>query len=271
MNAIRIQSLRKTFGSFEALKDVSLEVEQGELYGFLGPNGAGKTTTIRVLTGLLLPTEGRAEVAGFDVVDDPMEVKRRVGYVPDRAFLYDKLTGWEFLEFVGHLYDLDAAAVRREADSLLERFELIRWADELVEAYSHGMRQKLAMTASMLHRPEVLIIDEPMVGLDPRSAKRMKTLFLELVDRGQTVFLSTHTLEVAEALCSRVAIIQKGSIVAEGTIDELRRKARQDDGSLEAVFLRLTEESDETAPPPLVEEDAGEGPDLRVVRGGGPS
>ncbi|MDX1660585.1 MAG: ABC transporter ATP-binding protein [Gemmatimonadota bacterium] len=267
MNAIRIENLHKTFGSFEALKDVSLEVEQGELYGFLGPNGAGKTTTIRILTGLLLPTAGRAEIGGYDVVDHPMEVKERVGYVPDRAYLYDKLTGREFLEFIGHLYGLDPATVRLEADPLLERFELLRWADELVEAYSHGMRQKLAMTASMLHRPDVLIIDEPMVGLDPRSARRMKNLFIEIVERGQTVFLSTHTLEVAEALCSRVAIIQKGAIVAEGTLDELRRKARQDDGSLEAVFLRLTEESDETAPPSRADEDDRE-PDLQIVRGG---
>ncbi|MBW3660203.1 MAG: ABC transporter ATP-binding protein [Gemmatimonadetes bacterium] len=267
MNAIRIENLRKTFGTFPALEGVSLEVERGELYGFLGPNGAGKTTTIRILTGLLLPTGGSVAVAGFDVVEEPLEVKRRVGYVPDRAFLYEKLTGREFLEFVGHLYGMDPRAVRREADPLLERFELLRWAEEMVEAYSHGMRQKLAMTASLLHRPEVVIIDEPMVGLDPRSAKRMKQLFLEMVDRGQTVFLSTHTLEVAEALCSRVAIIRRGSIVAQGTIDELRRQARHDDGSLEAVFLRLTEESDETPPPPLLEE-GDEGPDLRIVRGG---
>lgn len=268
MSAIRIQDLHKSFGGFEALRGVSLEVERGELYGFLGPNGAGKTTTIRIMTGLLLPSKGTVSIAGFDVVEEPLEVKRRVGYVPDRAYLYEKLTGREFLEFVGHLYDLDPGTVREESESLLERFELLRWADELVEAYSHGMRQKLAMTASLLHRPDVVIIDEPMVGLDPRSARRMKELFRELVERGQTIFLSTHTLEVAEALCSRIAIIQRGSIVAQGTIEELRRQARHDDGSLESVFLRLTEESDETTPPPL---DGGDepGPDLRVVRGAG--
>ncbi len=241
MNAIVCRNLRKSFGSFEVLKGIDLEVRRGELFGFLGPNGAGKTTTIRILTGLLLPTSGTVEVVGWDVTTDPYEVKRRVGYVPDRAFLYDKLTGGELIEFVGHLYGLDPAVARSEARPFLELFDLDGWVDELVEAYSHGMRQKLAMIAALLHRPEVLVIDEPMVGLDPRSARRVKTLFRELVDRGTTVFLSTHTLEVAEALCSRIAIIQHGRIVALGTIEELRRESLDGDGSLEAIFLRLTE------------------------------
>ncbi|HUP00463.1 MAG TPA: ABC transporter ATP-binding protein [Gemmatimonadota bacterium] len=242
MSAIACYNLCKSFGSFPVLKGISLEVERGELYGFLGPNGAGKTTTIKILTGLLLPSRGRALVAGFDVTVDPYEVKRRVGYVPDRVFLYEKLTGAEFLEFVGHLYKLDPRTVRGESAELIERFDLGDWTGELIEAYSHGMRQKLALTAALLHRPEVVVIDEPMVGLDPRSARRVKTLLRELVDRGQTVFLSTHTLEVAEELCSRVAIIHRGQIVAQGTLDSLRREAMHDDGSLEAVFLRLTEE-----------------------------
>lgn len=241
MSAIRCEHLTKSFGSFPVLKGISLEVERGELFGFLGPNGAGKTTTIKILTNLLLPTSGRVEVAGFDVIKQPYEVKRRVGYVPDRAFLYDKLTGSEFLEFVGHLYGLDAATVRREAADLLELFDLEPWINELIEAYSHGMRQKLAMTSALLHRPEVLVIDEPMVGLDPRGMRRVKTLLTDLASRGQTVFLSTHTLEVAETLCSRVAIIQRGEILAQGTLDDLRREAMHDDGSLEAIFLRLTE------------------------------
>ncbi|HUP20326.1 MAG TPA: ABC transporter ATP-binding protein [Gemmatimonadota bacterium] len=244
MSAISIRDLRKSFGTFEVLKGISLEVEPGELYGFLGPNGAGKTTTIRILTGLLLPTSGTVEVAGFDVRKDPLEVKRRVGYVPDRAWLYEKLTGRELLEFVGHLYGLEPADVKRESAELLDLFDLYPWVDELVEAYSHGMRQKLAMTASLLHRPEVLVIDEPMIGLDPKSARRMKTLLMGLRGRGTTVFLSTHTLEVAEALCTRVAIIQRGEIVASGTIEDLRRESRHDDGSLESIFLRLTGESE---------------------------
>jgi ABC-2 type transport system ATP-binding protein len=162
--------------------------------------------------------------------------------VPDRAYLYDKLTGGEFLEFVGHLYGLPPGMASREAGPYLEMFDLSGWADELIEAYSHGMRQKLAVTAALLHRPEVLVIDEPMVGLDPRSARRVKTLLKRLVENGTTVFLSTHTLEVAEALCTRVAILQQGRILALGTIDELRRQAMHDDGSLESIFLRLTEE-----------------------------
>jgi len=242
MSAIVCEGLSKSFGDFQALRGISLEIERGELYGFLGPNGAGKTTTIRILTGLLLPSSGRVEIAGWDVVQDPYEVKSRVGYVPDRAHVYEKLTGREFLEFVGHLYDLDEATVRRRAVDHLERFDLTEWIDELVEAYSHGMRQKLAMTAALLHRPDVVVIDEPMTGLDPRSATRMKALMREIVGEGRTIFLSTHTLEVAEALCSQVAIIQKGRIIARGTLEDLRSQAMHDDGTLEQVFLRLTED-----------------------------
>jgi ABC-2 type transport system ATP-binding protein len=242
LSAIVCRQLTKSYGAFPVLKGIDLEVERGEMFGFLGPNGAGKTTTIKILTGLLLPSGGQVEVAGWDVVEDPFEVKRRVGYVPDRAYLYDKLTGGEFLEFVGHLYGLPPGMASREAGPYLEMFDLSGWADELIEAYSHGMRQKLAVTAALLHRPEVLVIDEPMVGLDPRSARRVKTLLKRLVDNGTTVFLSTHTLEVAEALCTRVAILQQGRILALGTIDELRRQAMHDDGSLESIFLRLTEE-----------------------------
>jgi ABC-2 type transport system ATP-binding protein len=241
LNAIVCRNLTKSYGDFPVLKGIDLEVERGELFGFLGPNGAGKTTTIKILTGLLLPSGGNVEVAGWDVVEDPFEVKRRVGYVPDRALLYEKLTGGEFLEFVGHLYGLEPEDARREATSYLQMFELAGWVDELIEAYSHGMRQKLALVTALLHRPEVLVIDEPMAGLDPRSARRVKTLLKELVSRGTTVFLSTHTLEVAEAVCSRVAIIQEGRLLAVGTIDELRREAIGDDGSLESIFLRLTE------------------------------
>ena len=242
MSAISCRQLRKSFGDFEVLRGIDLEVQRGELFGFLGPNGAGKTTTIRILAGLLLPSGGTVEVAGFDVVRRPQEVKRRVGYLPDRAFLYPKLTAREFLEFVGHLYQLDTARVERVATGLLERFELAEWIDELIESYSHGMRQKLALTAALIHEPEIIVIDEPMVGLDPRSARVLKSLLRELVEDGRTVFLSTHTLEVAEELCSRVAIVLKGAVAAQGTLDELRLQAMAEHGSLEAVFLRLTED-----------------------------
>jgi ABC-2 type transport system ATP-binding protein len=242
MSAISCRQLRKSFGDFEVLRGIDLEVERGEMFGFLGPNGAGKTTTIRVLTGLLLPSAGTVEVAGYDLLKSPQEVKRRVGYVPDRAFLYPKLTAREFLEFVGHLYQRAPEQVEGVSAPLLERFELAEWTDDLIEAYSHGMRQKLALIAALIHEPDILVIDEPMTGLDPRSARVMKTLLAELVDSGRTVFLSTHTLQVAEELCSRVAIVQKGLIVARGTLDDLRRQAMADQGSLEAVFLRLTED-----------------------------
>ncbi|MGH7566467.1 MAG: ABC transporter ATP-binding protein [Gemmatimonadota bacterium] len=244
MSAISCRQLRKSFGDFEVLRGIDLEVERGELFGFLGPNGAGKTTTIRVLTGLLLPSAGTVEVGGYDVVRSPQEVKRRVGYVPDRAFLYPKLTAREFLEFVGHLYQLEADRVEQVSAPLLERFDLSEWTDDLIEAYSHGMRQKLALIAALIHEPEIVVIDEPMIGLDPRSARVMKTLLAELVENGRTVFLSTHTLHVAEELCSQVAIVQKGLVVARGTLDELRRQTMADQGSLEAVFLRLTENGD---------------------------
>ena len=248
MSAISCRQLRKSFGHFEVLRGIDLEVERGELFGFLGPNGAGKTTTIRVIAGLLLPSSGIVDVAGFDVVKRSRDVKRRVGYVPDRAFLYPKLTAREFLDFVGHLYGLDDGRAGRVAAGILERFDLTDWTDELIESYSHAMRQKLALTAALIHEPEVVVIDEPMVGLDPRSARVLKTLLGELVEAGRTVFLSTHTLEVAEELCSRVAIVHKGAIVARGTLDELRRQAAEH-GSLESVFLRLTEDLEPVSAP----------------------
>jgi ABC-2 type transport system ATP-binding protein len=241
VSAIVCTGLRRAFGRHVALDGIALDVRPGELYGFLGPNGAGKTTTIRILTGLLLPSSGTARVAGYDVVRDPFEVKRRIGYVPDRVFLYEKLTGAEFLEFVGDLYGLGRRRARESAQPYVERFGLGGWIHELIEAYSHGMRQKLALAAALLHEPEVLILDEPMVGLDPRSARDVKELLHEFTANGRTVFLSTHTLEIAEALCSRVAIIQSGRILTQGTLDDLRREARHDGGSLEAVFLRLTD------------------------------
>jgi ABC-2 type transport system ATP-binding protein len=252
LSGIVLTDLTKSYGAFPVLCGISLNVEPGELFGFLGPNGAGKTTTIKIMTSLLLPSGGRVEVAGYDVVEDPYEVKRRVGFVPDRPFLYDKLTGSEFLEFVGHLYDLSPATVRERSRDLIELFDLGEWIDELIEAYSHGMRQKLAMTSALLHEPEIIFIDEPTVGLDPRSQSRMKTLLSNLTGKGRTVFLSTHTLEIAEALCTRVAIIHRGEIIARGTIDELRREARREDSSLEEIFLGLTEGGGPVGEPSLV-------------------
>jgi ABC-2 type transport system ATP-binding protein len=242
---IRAHGLTKRFGKFVAVSDVSFEVGAGEVFGFLGPNGAGKTTTIRMLTGLVRPSSGSAVVAGFDVAAEPREVKRRVGYLAETPYLYGKLSGREFLAFMGGLYEVPPALARLRAERLLSLFELADKADDLAESYSHGMRQKLALAGAMLHEPPVLFLDEPTSGLDPRSARLVKDLLVALVERGHTVFLSTHVLEIAEHLCHRVGIIDHGQVVATGTLDELRHQAHVEAYSLEDIFLQLTGGSEE--------------------------
>ncbi len=237
---VQARGLTKQFGKLVAVHDLSLTIPAGEVFGFLGPNGAGKTTTIRMLTGLVRPTSGSACVGGFDVVREPREVKRRVGYVAETPYLYPKLSGREFLEFMSGLYDVPPAVARQRATRLLGLFELAEKAEQLIESYSHGMRQKLALAGAMLHEPQVLFLDEPTSGLDPRSARLVKDLLLGLVERGHTVFLSTHVLEIAEQLCHRVGIINRGEIVATGTLEELRQQSQQESGSLEDIFLQLT-------------------------------
>ncbi|HEY3063649.1 MAG TPA: ABC transporter ATP-binding protein [Chloroflexota bacterium] len=242
---VQATGLRKQFGKLTAVCDLNLSVPAGEVFGFLGPNGAGKTTTIRMLTGLVRPTSGSAYVAGYDVLREPREVKRRVGYLAETPYLYPKLSGREFLHFMGGLYEVPADQARQRAERLLGLFELMEKADQLVESYSHGMRQKLALAAAMLHEPQVLFLDEPTSGLDPRAARLVKDLLLGLVARGHTVFLSTHVLEIAQQLCHRVGIIHRGQMVATGTLDELRQQAQREAGSLEDVFLQLTGGSEE--------------------------
>jgi ABC-2 type transport system ATP-binding protein len=237
---IQARGLTKNFGKLVAVSDLTLEVGAGEVFGFLGPNGAGKTTTIRMLTGLVRPTSGSALVAGYDIERDPREVKRRVGYLAETPYLYSKLSGREFLAFMGGLYEVAPDLARRRIDRLLGLFELADKADDLVESYSHGMRQKLGLAGAMLHEPPVLFLDEPTSGLDPRSARLVKDLLVAMVDRGHTVFLSTHVLEIAEHLCHRVGIIDHGQLVATGTLEELRSQARVEAYSLEDVFLQLT-------------------------------
>ncbi len=237
---IRLESLTKRYGNFTAVHPMDLHVRRGELFGFLGPNGAGKTTTIRMIAGVLRPTAGRVVVGGHDMVANPIAAKRKIGYIPDRPFLYDKLTGAEFLRFVGGLWEQDAAEIEARADELLELFELSRWKDTLVESYSHGMRQKLLISSALVHRPELIVVDEPMVGLDPKAARLIKDLLRTFTAHGGTVFLSTHTLEVAEALCDRIAILAGGRIQAIGTMDELRRQAEAGAAGLEEIFLKLT-------------------------------
>ncbi|MEE8250301.1 MAG: ABC transporter ATP-binding protein [Gemmatimonadales bacterium] len=237
---IRLENLTKKYGNFTAVNNINLHVDHKELFGFLGPNGAGKTTTLRMIAGILRPTEGRVFLGGDDLSRDPMSAKARLGFIPDRPFLYEKLTGAEFLRFVAALYGQDGNIVEQRIDELLQLFELTVWKDELIEAYSHGMRQKLIISSALIHRPEVIVVDEPMVGLDPRAARLLKDIFRAFVDKGGTVLMSTHTMEVAEAMCDRVAIIQQGEIVASGSMADLRNQTAAGDASLEELFLKVT-------------------------------
>ncbi len=240
---INLRSLTKRYGTFTAVDSIDLEVPRGQLFGFLGPNGAGKTTTLRMIAGILKPTGGSISIAGVDLATDPIGAKMRLGFIPDRPFIYEKLTGAEFLRFVAGLYEQQGNEVEHRARELMALFDLEDWRDELVESYSHGMRQKLIISSAFVHRPEVIVVDEPMVGLDPKATRILKDLFREYTRRGHTIMMSTHTLEVAENLCDRVAIIAKGRIRAAGTIPELRETAEHGAEGLEQIFLRLTGEN----------------------------
>lgn len=233
---IEIIGLKKTFGKTEAVKDLNLKIYPSEIFGFLGPNGAGKTTTIKIMCGLLKPTEGRVLLDGLDIQKEPLKAKKIFGYIPDRPFMYPKLTGREFLAFIAGLYGI--SDWQNRADSLIRTFELENWIDQLTETYSHGLRQRLAFVGALLSNPKILIVDEPIVGLDPKGTKLIKQLFKNLAERKMAVFLSTHILQIAEEICTKVAIIDKGKIIAEGTPQELKERAKAD--GLESVFLQLT-------------------------------
>ena len=241
--ALNLTALTKRYGSFTAVDALDLHVPKGELFGFLGPNGAGKTTTLRMIAGILRPTAGSVRISGLDVAADPIAAKRILGFIPDRPFIYEKLTGIEFLRFVAGLYSQDGKDIEHRSRELLALFDLEEWRDELVESYSHGMRQKLIISSALVHKPDVIVVDEPMVGLDPKAARILKDLFREYVRRGHTIMMSTHTLEVAETMCDRIAIIQAGKIRALGTMDDLRAASEQGDEGLEDIFLRLTGEN----------------------------
>lgn len=237
---ITIDNVVKQYRAFTAVDHVSLQVEPGEIHGFLGPNGAGKTTTLRMIAGLLEPTEGRIIVNGHDLKTAPEAAKASLGFVPDRPFLYEKLTAGEFLRFHGGLYGIDGAGISSRVREMLDLFELRRWEDELVESFSHGMKQRLVMSAAFLHRPRAVVVDEPMVGLDPRGARLIKDVFRRMSARGVAILMSTHTLEVAEEMSHRISIIHKGRIIAQGTVDEVRRLAGGQGDHFTSVFLKLT-------------------------------
>ncbi|MCG8461485.1 MAG: ABC transporter ATP-binding protein, partial [Holophagales bacterium] len=240
-------ALRKTFGAKEAVRGLDLDISEGTFFCFLGPNGAGKTTTIKMLTGLLRPTAGRALVGGIDVARDPVAAKRLLGYIPDHPFLYGKLTGRELMRFVAGLYQVPDDRFRALSEPLLETFELTRVADQLVESFSHGMRQKLSFASCFLHEPRVVVVDEPWVGLDPKNIRSVKTYLRRRADEeGLTIFMSTHTLSIAEELADRIGIIHRGRLLHEGTVAEIKELARHP-GSLEDVFLELTRDEEEEA------------------------
>jgi len=244
---IHIEKLEKSYGSFQALRPLDLHVRRGEVFGFLGPNGAGKTTTIRLLAGVLPPTAGNITIDGHDLLADPVAAQRYIGFIPDRPYLHEKLTGYEFLEFVAGMYGLPIKHAQTEGRRLLDLYELGPFADRLIEGYSHGMKQRLVLCATLLHEPRLMIVDEPMVGLDPHGARQIKDVFRSIAESGRTVFLSTHTLDVAEEVCDRIAIINKGQLVALGTMAELRANMAAGDADLEQVFLTVVEEAGRSA------------------------
>ncbi len=242
---IRLEKLSKSYnkGQLKAVKDLTLEVGKGELFGFLGPNGAGKTTTIKMLVGLLKPDAGRALIGGIDVRRDPLSAKRIMGYCPDEPALYEKMTGARFLSFIADVFGMTEAERSSAIESLSETFEMKEGLREVVSTYSHGMRQKLSLIAALMHGPQVLVLDEPIVGLDPRAAFALKERMKEFCRSGGTVFFSTHIMEIAERLCDRVGIIARGELVAAAPLEELRERAGESAATLEKLFLEMTDES----------------------------
>ncbi len=237
---IELKDLTKKYVDFPAVSNLNLSIQKGEIFGFIGPNGAGKTTTIKMIGGVLEPTSGSVMIAGISMKDNPEKAKSKIGFIPDRPYLYEKLTGMEFLKFVADLYGVDSDIFSEKAEQQLKMFSLLDWSNELIESYSHGMKQRLIMAAALLHDPEVIIVDEPMVGLDPVAIMMVKDLFRNLAKQGVSVFMSTHTLKIAEEICDRIGIIHKGHLIATGTTDDLQRKAQVTNADLEQVFLNLT-------------------------------
>ncbi len=240
---IRLKDLTKRFGDLMAVDHLNLEIPEGEIFGFLGPNGAGKTTTIKMMGGILKPTSGHVSICAIPMATEPEAAKNKVGFIPDRPYLYEKLTGMEFLKFTADLYGVEETRFPQKAEAMLEQFSLSHWSGELIESYSHGMKQRLIMAAALLHEPEVIIVDEPMVGLDPAGIKMVKKLFKNLSREGVTIFMSTHTLKIAEEVCDRIGIIHNGRLIATGSPGELKEKNQLMEADLEDVFIKLTTEN----------------------------
>jgi len=237
---IHLTNLSKQYGRTRAVDDINLKISKGEIFGFIGPNGAGKTTTIKMMGGILAPSDGSVIIDGTNMAEEPEKAKLKIGLIPDRPFLYDKLTGMEFLKFISDIYGVNASDFKEKADALLAMFSLKDRGDELIESYSHGMKQRLIMAGALIHDPLVIIVDEPMVGLDPRGIKMVKDLFRRLSEKGTTVFMSTHTLKLAEDICHKIGIIHQGRLIATGTVDQLRKQMDIDEADLEEVFFRYT-------------------------------
>ena len=243
---IKFDAVTKRFGDYTALEELNLEIPEGIIFGYIGPNGAGKTTTIKILAGLLKPTSGTVHIDGYDVHADPMKAKHLFGYVPDKPYLYDKLTADELTHFVGGMYGLSRAQVESNRKELFDYFEITPWKDKRAEEYSQGMKQKLLIAMAFIHDPKIFIIDDPMIGLDPKSIRNLKTFLKEKVKSGMTIFLSTHSLSVAEELCDRIGILHQGRLIAEGPISSLTEFADDKEGTdLETLFLNLTAEENE--------------------------
>jgi ABC-2 type transport system ATP-binding protein len=239
---LKIENLSKNFGSFRAVNQINLQIDKGELYGFLGPNGAGKTTTIKMITGLLSPTEGNIYLNGNDVWLNPIESKMNLGYIPDQPFLYDKLTGREFLFFCGGLYNLSKNHIRNKIDGLIDLLKIGSWIDKRTEEYSQGMKQRIVIASAFIHDPKLIIVDEPMIGLDPQSAYIVKRFFTDSVKNGTTIFMSTHSLNVVEEICTRVGIINKGNIIFDDKLEVLRKLKDEKNNNFEELFIKLTNE-----------------------------
>jgi ABC-2 type transport system ATP-binding protein len=239
---ISLRQVTKKFGDFTAVDNLSLTIPKGEFFGFLGPNGAGKTTTIKMIVGLFAPTAGQILVNGFDVVKQPMEAKQSIAYVPDQPFLYEKLTGKEFLYFVGGLYKLPKQILHERIQNIIDHFEIGSWVDKRTEDYSQGMRQRITIAAALIHEPKTIIIDEPMIGLDPRSSKIVRETLHMQAEHGVSILMSTHTLAVAEELCDRIGIINKGKMVFCDTREQLQTDKQRYDGKFESVFLEVTKD-----------------------------